>query len=49
MGDNRILPRGGFLRGVLAGLILIFFAFVGLSVVYPLSVEDKSIPVDELN
>lgn len=50
MGDNNILPRGGFLRGILAGLILIFFAFVGLSVYFPLPVEigPTPTPVTEL-
>lgn len=38
MGDNNILPKGGFMRGILTGLILIFFLFVGLSVLYPLPI-----------
>lgn len=51
MGNSNILPRGGFFRGVLAGLILIFFVFVGLAVVFPLSVVTgpAPTPVTELN
>lgn len=51
MGYNNILPRGGFLRGILAGLILIFFVFVGLSAYFPLPVEvgPTPAPVTELD
>lgn len=51
MGYSNILPRGGFLRGILAGLILIFFVFVGLSAFFPLPVEvgPTPAPVTELD
>jgi len=36
MGDHNILPKGGFFRGVLAGLTLIALIFIGLANVFPL-------------
>jgi len=44
MGDNNILPKGGFLRGVLAGLTLITLVFIGLAVTFPSSVETGPAP-----
>ena len=51
MGDNNILPKGGFLRGVLAGLTLIALIFIGLAVAFPLNVATGPAPaiVSELN
>lgn len=51
MGDNNILPKGGFLRGVLAGLTLIALIFIGLAITFPLNVATGPAPaiVSELN
>lgn len=51
MGDNTILPKGGFLRGVLAGLTLIVLIFIGLAVYFPLIVPVGPAPaiVSDLN
>ena len=51
MGDNNILPKGGFLRGVLAGLTLIVLIFIGLAVSFPLSVPVGPAPaiISDLN
>ncbi len=45
MADGNILPRCGFLRGILAGIILVFFIFMGLSALFPLSVQKTSEPL----
>lgn len=37
MGDLNVLPKVGALRGVTAGITLIFFVFVALSNIFPLS------------
>ena len=37
MSDNSIMPKGGFFRGVLAGLTLISLIFIGLAVAFPLN------------
>ena len=44
MGDNNILPKGGFLRGVLAGLTLLTIIFIGLAVAFPLPVAPEATP-----
>jgi polysaccharide deacetylase 2 family uncharacterized protein YibQ len=44
MGDNNILPKGGFFRGVLAGLTLISLIFIGLANGFPLMVTTSSAP-----
>ena len=44
MGDNNILPKGGFFRGVLAGLTLIALIFIGLANGFPLMVTTSSAP-----
>ncbi|PCJ75351.1 MAG: hypothetical protein COA53_05440 [Rhodobacteraceae bacterium] len=51
MGDNNILPKGGFLRGVLAGLTLIVLVFIGLAGAFPLIVTTSPAPtiVSEVN
>lgn len=51
MGDNNILPKGGFLRGVLAGLTLIALIFIGLAMAFPLNMAINPAPsiVSELN
>lgn len=51
MANNNILPKGGFLRGVLAGLTLIALIFIGLAVAFPLTVATGPAPaiVSELN
>ena len=51
MGDNNILPKGGFLRGVLAGLTLIVLIFIGLAVAFPLIIATGPAPaiVSELD
>ncbi len=51
MGDNNILPKGGFLRGVLAGFTLITLVFIGLAVAFPLNVATSPTPaiVSEVN
>ena len=51
MGDNNILPKGGFLRGVLAGLTLIALIFIGLAASFPLIVPGGPAPaiVSDLN
>ncbi len=38
MDDNNTLPKGGFFRGVLAGLTLISLVFIGLAMAFPLIV-----------
>jgi|LGOV01.1.fsa_nt_gb polysaccharide deacetylase 2 family uncharacterized protein YibQ len=45
MGDNNILPKGGFFRGVLAGLTLISLIFIGLAIAFPLIVATSPEPV----
>ncbi|MBL4872963.1 MAG: divergent polysaccharide deacetylase family protein [Rhodobacteraceae bacterium] len=44
MGDNNILPKGGFLRGVLAGLTMISLIFIGLAMAFPLNVAISPTP-----
>lgn len=51
MSDNNILPKGGFLRGVLAGFTLIVLVFIGFAVAFPLGGTTGPAPamVAELN
>lgn len=44
MSDNNTLPKGGFFRGVLAGLTLLAPIFIGLAVAFPLPVETGPAP-----
>ncbi|OUS08565.1 hypothetical protein A9Q96_03750 [Rhodobacterales bacterium 52_120_T64] len=46
MGDNNILPKGGFLRGVLAGLTLVTLIFIGLAVTFPINVATGPAPTE---